>query len=207
MSTRPQFPVRQTGVLGLARDIIGGLGTHTAVYPTPPVSVADLQTAYDQCNDAVSAVTDARAEFEIAVRDKDQRLAGLKDKMKKVLRYAENTVGGDDGKLNMLGWASRREPTSEVPGQTRELKVIEQGSDWLELDWKSPDPAEGGKVAAYRVQRRNMNDGDAWLDAAVAIDTKAKLTGQQRHTDMEYRVVAINKAGEGKVSNTVAVVL
>lgn len=202
-----QFPIRQTGILGLARDIIGGLGAHAAVYPAPPVPVADLQTAYDQCSDAVSAVNDARASFEIAVRDKDQRLADLKDKMRKVLRYAENTVGDDDDKLAYIGWAGKRPPTSVVPGQVRELKVLEQGTDWLQLDWKSPDPAQGGKVSAYKIQRRDMNDADLWGDTAVAIDTKAKLTGQQRHTDLEYRVVAINKAGQGKVSNTVAVVL
>ena len=38
-------------------------------------------------------------------------------------------------------------------------------------------------------------------------ETEAKLTDQPRHTDLEYRVIAINKAGQGEPSNTIAVVL
>ncbi|NIA31391.1 MAG: hypothetical protein GWP06_15970 [Actinobacteria bacterium] len=202
-----RFPIRQADVLALAESIIAGLDAHTATYPTPPVSAADLRTVLDGCVDAVSEVHAARAAYEMAVAEKDSRLAELKDKMKKNLRYAENTVGGDDNQLNMLGWAGKREPASEPPGQSRELKVIEQGTDWLILDWRTPEVESGGKVAAYKIQRRGMSDGDKWIDAAVAIETKIKLTDQPRHTDLEYRVVAINKTGQGKESNTVAVVL
>ena len=201
-----QFPIRQADVLALAESIVAGLDTHTAIFPAPPISAANLRIVLDSCADAVGEVNAARAAFEMAVAEKDSRLAKLKDKMKKDLRYAENTVGGNDSKLNMLGWAGKREPTSTPPGQSRELKVIEQGTDWLILDWKSPESG-GGKVAAYKIQRRGMNDGDKWLDAALAIETKVKLTDQPRHTDLEYRVAAINKAGEGEESNTVAVVL
>ena len=202
-----QFPIRQADILVLADSIIAGLTANPAVYPSPPISAADLRTVLDGCIDAVGEVNTARAAFEMAVAEKDRQLAGLKDKIKMNLRYAENTVGGNDNKLNMLGWAGRRPPTSLPPGQSGELRILEQGTDWLVLDWKSPESDSGGKVAAYKIQKRDMKDSDVWVDAAVAIETKARLTGQQRHTDLEYRVVAINRAGEGKESNTVAAVL
>jgi len=202
-----QFPIRQADILVLADSIINGLTANPAVYPSPPTSAADLRGVLDGCIDAIGEVNTARAAFEMAVADKDRRLAGLKGKMKMNLRYAENTVDGNDNKLNMLGWAGKREPTSNPPGQCRQLKVTEQGTDWLILDWKSPESDSGGKVAAYKIQRRDMKDSDVWVDAAVAIKTQARLTGQHRHTDLEYRVVAINRAGQGKVSNTVAAVL
>jgi hypothetical protein len=41
----------------------------------------------------------------------------------------------------------------------------------------------------------------------VYIMTKATLVDQTRNTEFEYRVIAVNKAGEGPESNTVEVVL
>ncbi|MBW8035740.1 MAG: fibronectin type III domain-containing protein [Planctomycetes bacterium] len=40
-----------------------------------------------------------------------------------------------------------------------------------------------------------------------AILTEATLVDQPEKTELEYRVIAVNKAGEGQASNTVMVVL
>ena len=99
------------------------------------------------------------------------------------------------------------------------------------LGWKQP--AEGGRVSAYlsacepaqagKIQRRNRTDG-AWQDVATAIlsacEPAYRTSGAGRHaqagstlvdqplkTQLEYRVIAINKSGEGSPSNTVMVVL
>jgi len=125
--------------------------------------------------------------------------------MRKDLRYAENTVDFDDDKLKLIGWAGRKAPSHLTPpGQTRLLEVPRQGEGWVVLDWKAP--AEGGKPAAYRVLRRQRPDGP-WEDAATAVTTEATLVEQPRGVELEYRVVALNKAGEGPPSNTVMVVL
>jgi hypothetical protein len=42
---------------------------------------------------------------------------------------------------------------------------------------------------------------------ATAIETESTLVDQPQKTELEYRVIAINKAGEGSPSNTVMVVL
>jgi hypothetical protein len=41
----------------------------------------------------------------------------------------------------------------------------------------------------------------------MAVESEATLNNQERAKDWEYRVIAVNKAGEGVPSNTVAVVL
>jgi hypothetical protein len=41
----------------------------------------------------------------------------------------------------------------------------------------------------------------------MAIQTEATLVAQPKGIELEYRVIAVNKAGEGPPSNTVMVVL
>ena len=84
------------------------------------------------------------------------------------------------------------------------MEAPRQGDGWVFLDWKQP--AEGGKPAAYKVQRRVRDSGD-WKDVGTAILTEATLVEQPQKIELEYRVVAINKSGEGSPSNTVMSVL
>ena len=72
------------------------------------------------------------------------------------------------------------------------------------LDWKAP--AEGGKPAAYKVMRRERPSGQ-WQETATAVITEVTLVEQPRGPELEYRVIAVNKAGEGEESNTVMAVL
>lgn len=69
------------------------------------------------------------------------------------------------------------------------------------LDWK--EPIDGGAVASYKIERRERPAG-AWSLVAVALESEATLNNQERGKDWEFRVIAVNKAGEGVPSNTVA---
>jgi hypothetical protein len=42
-----------------------------------------------------------------------------------------------------------------------------------------------------------------WQDVATAIQTETTLVDQPKGIEIEYRVIAINKSGEGSPSNTV----
>jgi hypothetical protein len=44
-------------------------------------------------------------------------------------------------------------------------------------------------------------------DVATAIETEATLVDQPKKKELEYRIIAINKSGDGSPSNTVIVVL
>jgi len=54
------------------------------------------------------------------------------------------------------------------------------------------------------VQRRS---GENWDNIAMAIITEATLVDQPEKIELEYHVIAVNKAGVGPESNTVNVVL
>ena len=200
-----QFPRTEPQVIVLAQDMAAGLAANAAVYPAPPVAPADLQTAMAAYITARDAAVAAAAAAEQATAAKNEALQTLTDDMKADLRYAETTVNYDDDQLKLIGWGGRKSKTSlEAPGQTRSLEAPREGEGWVFLDWK--EPVDGGAVAAYKIQRRLRPDGP-WSDAGMAIESEITLTNQERGKEWEYRVLAVNKAGEGQPSNTVMAVL
>ena len=200
-----RFPDREAEIKALAQNIVTGLAANAADFPSPPVASVALQALLDSfitlCDEQVAA----QAAAEQVTATKNAGLEELVTAMRADLRYAEDAVNYDDAKLTALGWGGKAAPTPlEVPGQARALEAPQQGEGWVFLDWKKP--ADGGAVAAYKIERRERPAGD-WTLISMAIESEATLNNQDRAKDLEYRVIATNKAGEGVPSNTVAAVL
>ena len=203
-----RFPLSEAEILVLGQRVAAGLVNNPALYPSPPVAAATLQADIAAYEAAKNQVTELRAKTEAAVTGKNACLRTLTEDMKACLRYAETAVRFDDDKLKLLGWGGPATPAPTPalvpPGQCRSLEAPRQGEGWVFLDWK--EPAEGGAVAAYKMQRRLRGD-DAWTDVGTAVETEITLNNQERGKEWEYRVVAVNKAGDGAPSNTVMAVL
>lgn len=201
----PRFPKKEADIVALAERLWWGLWDNRLVYPQPPVHPIWLRIKsmiyFARRNDFIAA----KAAAEQAVTVKNEALEDLTEAMKADIRYAENTVNFDDNKLKLIGWSGRksRRPLTP-PGQPRSLEVPRQGTDWIYLDWKAP--TEGGRPKVYKIQRRKRDKG-IWQDVATAILTEVTLVEQPRGIELEYRVIAVNKAGDGEPSNTVMVVL
>jgi len=201
-----QFPRDEAKVLGLAQEMADGLAANTAVYPAPPIDIKDFNTAIAACITSRDTVQAAKSALEEAVAAKKAVFDALEDKMKKEIRYAENTVDYDNAKLKLIGWAGRKSATPQAPpGQVRSLIIRSQGEGAITLAWERP--LNGGKVAAYKIKRRGRAEGGAWSSAETAMETEITLTGQERGKDLEFCVVAVNKAGEGEASNTITAML
>jgi hypothetical protein len=199
------FPHREADIARLAHDLANGLATHPEDFPAPPFGAEEIHTSLAEYNAAREAAIQTSATAQQGTAAKNQTLTALVDKMKMNLRYAENIARSGDGKLQLLGWAAPRRGTpSDVPGQARTLEVIREGADWVFLDWK--EPADGGQVGAYRIQRRKRAGG-GWIDVGMAMESEVMLNGQEAGVEFEYRVIAVNKAGEGLPSNIVRAVL
>lgn len=80
---------------------------------------------------------------------------------------------------------------------------MNEGNNWIILAWNPP--VDGGQVGAYKIQRKVQ--GGTWEDAGMSVDTSELLSNQPRGVELDYRVIAINKAGAGAPSATVTVVL
>jgi len=203
----PRFPKKEAEIVALAKLMKAGLKDNVPIFPAPPVNWVVIDIIRNLFIISSNNAMSASAAAQTAVAEKDDALATLVDAMKSDLRYAENTVDFDDDKLKLIGWSGRKANTALTPpGQTRLLEAPKQGAGWVFLDWKKP--ADGGKANAYTIQRRDAGaDAGDWKTVATAIETQATLVNQPRGEQLEYRVIAINKAGEGAPSNTVEVVL
>ncbi len=200
-----RFPEREAEIKALAQNIITGLTNNAATFPAPPVGAAALQADLDAFITQIDQAVAAHAAAEQTTVTKDAGRETLIGGMKANLRYAEDTVNYDDAQLSTLGWGGRAASTAlEVPGQARTVEIVRQGEGWIFIDWKAP--SDGGKVASYKIERRERPSGD-WMIISLAMESEVTLNNQERGKDWEYRVIAVNKAGEGIPSNTVAAVV
>lgn len=195
------FPRTESEVIALAQTIIAGLEANPTVFPTPPFDSTTLTSRVNMYNSAQTSVVAAQAQAAQAVATKTSAYDDLSNVMKAVLRYAETATDYDDAKLKLLGWGGRAPRTAlTAPGQPRTLSAPDRGETSIMLQWG--EPLNGGKVQAYCVQRRERPEG-AWQNVATALDTAVMLMDQPRGKAWEYRVTAINKAGESMASNSV----
>lgn len=201
----PRFPKKEADIAALAEPLWRGLLSNISIYPKPPVNPFALRMKTLVYKNRCEILLAKKANAETATTAKDDALEDLIEALKSNILYAENTVNFDDVKLKLIGWAGRQTATALTPpGQSRLLEAPKQGEGWVFLDWKAP--ADGGKPRAYKIQRRKRSNS-SWQDVATAIITEATLVEQPQKQELEYRIIAVNKAGQGQPGNTVMVVL
>lgn len=198
-----QYPNTEDSQLALAMRVAQSLKQNYATFPYPPVPYAELEQLVNAYQKKRELADNMIAQAQMATLDKDEALEMLNIALKSNLRYAENEVNFNNELLKMIGWGGQAAPVLlQPPGEPRTLEVVRQGEGWVYIDWK--EPAEGGKVAAYKVQR-SMDGAMSWKDAAVTIGSEYTLHNQPRGKNILFQVVAINKVGEGTPSNVVGV--
>jgi hypothetical protein len=76
----------------------------------------------------------------------------------------------------------------------------------LAFDDNREDNTDKSRSYAPLTQKPNCPERQ-WQEVGTAIETESTLVEQPKGAELEYRVIAINKSGEGSPSNTVMVVL
>ncbi|MFC1640165.1 fibronectin type III domain-containing protein [Gemmatimonadota bacterium] len=200
-----KFPRREADIAALAGTMVFGLAENAEDFPDCPVTVERLQEALSRYNRAKETAATADGAAAEAYEEKAEAVQVLTDQMKNVVRYAEIAVGQDEAKLKNIGWSGRRDPVQLLPpGAPRTLEIKREGKGWVYLDWKTP--AEGGTVSAYRVLTRTSGATE-WAELVLCFESMTVLTEQPQGVDLEFQVVAINKAGVSLPSNLVTVSL
>ena len=199
------FPRNEADTVQLAQQVAAGLTNNKDDFPDPPVDPVELQAVLEEYAEAAAAVRAAAVAASERYAIKTAVLRNMIDLVKADLRYAEFAAKRNHAKLKQIGWGGRRPKRPlEAPGQVRNLEAVEEGVGWIKLDWKKP--REGGKVASYRIESNTRKQGE-WHHVSTTAESEIELTDQEHGVELEYQVIAFNRAGESVPSNAVLVVL
>lgn len=212
----PPYPAKKADKDVLYSATLAGVAANPVDYPSGPGQMFALTVLTTRNTAKIAAVNDRLQKegvFRVAVEvenaaysledDEEQRLIGLAE-----AQYAQS----NPDKLLLIGWGPRVPPQSIPPGQPRHLEAFPQNQTSLTLDWKSPAAGSGGSVAFYRIERQTKTlQGqvtEAWgIWSTQAVQSEITLAGLTRGVEYEFRIVAVNAAGDSIASNTAAAVL
>ena len=203
-----EFPQRENDIIALAQAIVRGLRNSPDLLPAPVVSPDELEAVSEEFRQAALTAAETRTAAKAATKRKREVLQRLKRAMRRVLRHAESATAWDGKKLKLIGWGARRPGKRlQPPGQVTHLRIFEEGRDWIALDWNPPSKETGtGRVRAYRVERTRSGKNE-WAPEGLAIEPSIMLKNQERGVEWQYRVIAVNREGEGMESNVETAVL
>lgn len=204
-----QYPRNQAGLVALATSMVAGFTEHADIFinANPPA----LQQAIDEYNNADKAFVEAKEQLAAAAADKLEKFNQLQSVIKGQIKLSEVDCCDDPCKLVQIGWGPRKNPEGiKPPAPAVGLKVIAQTDSTIFLQWQkgSRNSENFGPVIYYNIERRQATDDgfSDWQLAASVANSKVKLTDQPVGCKLEYRVMTINRAGEG-ISNDTAVAI
>jgi hypothetical protein len=222
----PRYPSRKTARDALYDAIVAGITANPAQYPAgpgQPFSLTTFNGLITKKNTAVNTRQQEEGQFRIAVVAENDAYEDCDAEARRLLDLAIATHGVSSPLLTLIGWGPPSPAVSNVPGQPRNLEAVAQGPGTCFLDWKAPAPAgpaggpigggePPGEVGFYRVERRKRTlagqqteDWGAWQ--ATTTDSEITLLSLERGVEYDFRVLAVNAAGDSLPSNLVTVVL
>jgi hypothetical protein len=197
------YPNDEDGQIDLARRVAAGLAEQTDIFPTPPIAPDFLKSLIDDFQTKRQIAEDLRQKAQQAFQACNDALQALNSAVKSDLSYAEKTVNFNQNQLQLIGWGGGSASNKhKPPGQCSDLETVKLGNGWIYFDWT--EPVNGGKITGYKIMR-SSDDGATWETVATSIESEYTLHNQPMLKNLLYRVVAINKAGEGAPSNTVSI--
>ena len=203
------FPTNEADIAVLWNSMRTGYIANPTIFPN--ADVPGLEAVGQDFGNAAIVQRCIRADEKIAAEAKAAAWQALVEEMTEQLRQSEVDTASDPVKLALIGWGPKAEATAtQKPGQVRSLEATYEGPGMVELDWKPPNPARGGAVRTYLILRRMESPAGVmgeWEQVGISLSHQITLTNQMRFRQLEYRVAAVNGAGVGVPSNTVAVVL
>ncbi len=147
----------------------------------------DDRSGQDSCSSRFDSSDDA------TVTSTSVTFTGLKGSAYCVRVRATNAEGDSD-------WVEAGVVTmaASAPGAPKSLDKSNKASNSITLKWEAPSSDGGSSITDYLVEYRESGSS-RWitLDDQVGTATSAKVTGLSKGTKYEFRVAAVNGAGQG----------
>jgi hypothetical protein len=138
----PRFPTREADIAQLGKRLISGMRENAEDFPASPVGADEIEAylaAFQEQSDAAASAQGTATE---AVDAKGEALQTLTEGMRAVLRYAEDAVKYDRGKL---------------------LKPrMERTEDSIRTRGPGPGGHPGGKTRRARVGSTGVEEAGRW---------------------------------------------
>ncbi len=196
------FPTSEAKIKRLCDTILDGLFWHQPDFPH--VIRIRLTSARMLYTVARKKFINGQSQLRIATKAKNKKLSELAKIMRNCLKKSEVDTAANPEKLKLIGWAPKDKPNPpEVPSQPLNLRMTAKENQTVRLEWERPD--DDSRIRNYIIERRQQS-GD-WQPVGVSYRTEMNLANQPVKVILEYRVKAVNIAGESMPSNTVSVVL
>ena len=203
----PTFPRKESDLVALTTAMSSGYAAHAADFPNAdPVAIT---TAFNNYLNAKNSQTDLTGQAQLATTEKDTVLEELETVIKQQLKQSELDVTATPEKLELIGWGPKAPPTPATPpAQPQNFVATRQDVASVTFDWTRPASAA---PRVYLIERRSQptegGDFGPWQQITTTIERDTVVGDQPRGVQLEYRVKALNLAGESLPSNTSAVVL
>jgi len=208
-----KFPRRKNDIVALTLEVLNGISANASDFPDPPFVIGELSSAFTDAQSAMNSRQAKEAELDIAIADERAKFANLKAELRKMLDLAEAYHRANPEKLSLISWGTNSEPVSAPPAQPLNLSAIRLYSGAVQLDWRAGQRTESnGPVRFYRIERRQRGESSEqwseWETDKSYSTTRTQLTvyNQPLGVELEYRIVAVNVAGQSTPSNTAAIV-
>ncbi|KAG8239130.1 hypothetical protein J437_LFUL018920 [Ladona fulva] len=114
---------------------------------------------------------------------------------------AENQYGVSDPAVTSDPIKARH--PFDVPGAPGSPRGVETSEDSITISWTKPRHDGGSPITGYIVEKRLISD-DQWTKASHALcpDTTMKVINLIENHEYEFRVAAVNAAGQGPFSSS-----
>ena len=126
--------------------------------------------------------------------------------MKPDINYSEHYVHDNNADLHLIGWAARKtKKPLEAPGPCSDLRGLRVGESGVaSLIWDMPK--KGGKASTIEVQMREDGQSE-WKFVKNVFTNETTVKHLPRGKVLDFRVIAMNKAGTSSPSNILKVTL
>jgi hypothetical protein len=113
------------------------------------------------------------------------------------------TLKPDTGKLILITKSKISFLFLVAPSSPGMPEVKKVGKNYVELAWATPTNDGGSKITGYIVEKKPVGS-DQWTKASpyMSPDNNATITDLPENGEFEFRVKAVNKAGESEPSST-----
>jgi titin len=91
---------------------------------------------------------------------------------------------------------------ADVPGQPGTPEISDIGAESCRLTWRAPTSDGGAPITGYVIERQT-EIGGRWIPLkSKAVTTEFEVRDLYEGQKYEFRVIAENKAGQGKPSES-----